>query len=118
MKKNIKIRCIRGIPCDTELKINDKVINNYTILRYKETLKEKKLVIVSFDANGKEHQEILEENFDFVLFSPKKIIKIVVKNNKTLIYYKKQRLSGVTSILWEVEVPDISSIELKWGGEL
>jgi len=115
MKKNIKIRCIKGIPCNTEVKINNKILTNYAILRYKETSKEKKLIIVTFDANGKEHQEIFEENFDFVLYSPKKIIKIVVKNNKTTVYYKSKKLSNITSILWEVEVPDISSIELQWG---
>ena len=114
MKPNIKIRCIRGIPCDTELKIDNKTLTNYVIIRYKETLKEKKLIIVSFDANGKEHQEIFEENFDFVLYCPKKIIKVVVKN-KTTVYYKNKKLIGITSILWEVEVPDISSVELKWG---
>ena len=113
--KKIKLFSRNGLPLKTELKIDGKDMLNVSIARYKETASERQLIIVTYDQSGHEHQMFYnkENNIDIDYTNTTRDIRLIVKNNKTKVLYKKKDITeGIKKILCQLEIPFISSLEL------
>ena len=115
----VEVKCIDGYPYNTTIKIDNKLIENAVILRYKEVLKEKQLIIVTCDNNAQEHQQLFNNKntiFNFHIKNKEQNIEIKSSKKGTSVFYKygrlRYRLKKYKSFLWQLEIPDLSTIEL------